>query len=102
MHYKNESMKMKKQNGKQNSSVTSPLTGSFVKSGRISEITNSVMNSSTSFRMNLSSRITNFDGNQSAQLKPKSSLMSNLENMGVQQMLANQKNTDKIKFPQPK
>lgn len=56
--------------------------GGSNKLSKISEITNSMLNSSVSTRISANPKMTGFYCGKSGQHKPKSSLMSNLENMG--------------------
>jgi hypothetical protein len=63
------------------------------RTSKISEITNSMLTASVSTRLNMNPKMTGFYCGKSGMNKPKSSLMSNLENLGFQHSAQSVKNS---------
>jgi hypothetical protein len=72
-------------------SSNSTLKFGLNKTTKISEITNSMLSSSVSTKLCLNTKMTSFDCGKSGNYKPKSNLMSNLENLGLQHSIQNQR-----------
>jgi hypothetical protein len=88
--YKNDYNKSKK-GLKGTIKANSTLKFGLNKTTRISEITNSMLSSSVSTKLHLNSKMTSFDCGKSGNYKPKSNLMSNLENLGLQHSIQSQR-----------